>query len=201
MSVHNQKKSCFDDKICCSSVIDTIQEPILIIDKKYRIVDANKPACMRFKRERNNLVGQLCYEITHNSNRPCFEIGMPCPVKIALETGQQSWVIHEHHRPNNTISWDAMHASLLKDKKGQVALVIEEIRDVTELLVAKEVVKHFSNNIKEQRSFVPICASCKRIRNDKGDWEYVEDYIQKHSKSDLTHTICSECHKKLYPNY
>jgi PAS domain S-box-containing protein len=199
---NNKKKACLDDKRCCSSVMDTIQEPILIIDKNYRIVDANEPVCNKFECETENIIGKHCYEIAHHSNKPCFEKGMPCPVKIALETGQQARVIHEHHQPDNKIILEHMLASPVKDKKGQITLIVEEIRDVTELLKSKEVVQHLNNNdIKEKKSFLPICASCKKIRNEKSDWEHVENYIQEHTHSDLTHTICPDCRKKIYPEY
>jgi len=202
MSTNNKRgKACFDDKLCCSSVMDSVQEPILILDESYRIVDANEPLCNRFKCDTEKIIGKHCYEVQHNLDRPCFEKGLPCPVKIALETGKQARVLHEHHQPDNTIVWEDMFASPLKDKKGHISLIIEEIRDITELFQSKEVTQHFNNGIKEKRSFLPICASCKKIRNDKGDWECIEEYIYEHSNSELTHTICSECHKKLYSDF
>jgi len=47
---------------------------------------------------------------------------------------------------------------------------------------------------------LPICASCKKIRDDKGYWNQIEIYIKNHSQADFTHSICPECRKKLYPN-
>jgi hypothetical protein len=48
--------------------------------------------------------------------------------------------------------------------------------------------------------FLPICASCKKIRDDKGYWEQVEVYIRDHSEAEFSHGICPECMKKLYPD-
>ena len=53
--------------------------------------------------------------------------------------------------------------------------------------------------IEDMSRLIPICASCKKIRDDQGYWQAVESYIQKMTKSDLTHSICPECTKKLYP--
>ncbi len=53
--------------------------------------------------------------------------------------------------------------------------------------------------IKNMSSLIPICAACKKIRDDKGYWEAVENYIQRTTNKDLTHSICPECTKKLYP--
>jgi hypothetical protein len=54
--------------------------------------------------------------------------------------------------------------------------------------------------IKVLRGILPICASCKKIRDDKGYWEIVEVYIRDHSEADFSHSICPECAKILYPD-
>jgi CheY-like chemotaxis protein len=53
--------------------------------------------------------------------------------------------------------------------------------------------------IKTLSGLLPICANCKKIRNDKGYWERIETYIEKHTGAGFTHGICPECIKKLYP--
>lgn len=55
-------------------------------------------------------------------------------------------------------------------------------------------------NIKTLSGLLPICASCKKIRDDKGYWNQIEIYIKKHSNADFTHAICPECKKKKYPD-
>jgi len=54
--------------------------------------------------------------------------------------------------------------------------------------------------IKTLRGIIPICANCKKIRNDEGVWRQLESYIEEHSEVDFfSHGICPECTKKLYP--
>ena len=53
--------------------------------------------------------------------------------------------------------------------------------------------------VKTLRGMLPICASCKKIRDDKGYWNQIESYIRHHSEAEFTHSICPECSKKLYP--
>jgi hypothetical protein len=48
---------------------------------------------------------------------------------------------------------------------------------------------------------LPICASCKRIRDEKGDWHQMEDYIDERSEATFSHGICPECAEKLYPEF
>jgi len=56
-------------------------------------------------------------------------------------------------------------------------------------------------NIKTLRGLLPICASCKRIRDDKGYWNQVEDYIKDRSEAVFTHGVCDECARKEYPDW
>ncbi len=53
--------------------------------------------------------------------------------------------------------------------------------------------------IKTLRGLMPICASCKKIRDDKGYWNQIEEYIRDHSDAEFSHGICPECAVKLYP--
>lgn len=50
------------------------------------------------------------------------------------------------------------------------------------------------------RGIIPICASCKKIRDDKGFWNQVEAYVQTHSEAEFSHSICPECMRTLYPD-
>lgn len=47
---------------------------------------------------------------------------------------------------------------------------------------------------------LPICASCKKIRNEAGNWEQLEIYIRNHSQAEFTHSMCQECAARLYPD-
>jgi PAS domain S-box-containing protein len=69
---------------------------------------------------------------------------------------------------------------------------IEKERLIGELQDALSKVKLLSG-------FLPICASCKKIRDDKGYWQQIEAYIHDHSEVEFSHGICPECAKKLYP--
>ena len=53
--------------------------------------------------------------------------------------------------------------------------------------------------VKVLSGLIPICASCKKIRDDKGYWNNLESYLKAHSDADFTHGICPECAKKWYP--
>lgn len=53
--------------------------------------------------------------------------------------------------------------------------------------------------VKKLSGLLPICAACKKIRDDKGGWQQIEDYIATHSEADFSHSICPQCAQRLYP--
>ncbi len=61
--------------------------------------------------------------------------------------------------------------------------------------------KQSLEEIKVLHGLLPICASCKKIRNDQGYWQQIETYIDQHTEAKFSHGICPECMKKLYPEY
>ncbi len=52
--------------------------------------------------------------------------------------------------------------------------------------------------IRVLRGLLPICASCKKVRDDKGYWQQIEEYVRDHSEADFSHCICPECARRLY---
>lgn len=56
-------------------------------------------------------------------------------------------------------------------------------------------------NVKTLKGLLPICANCKRIRDDQGYWRTVETYVRDHTEAEFTHGLCPDCARKLYPDY
>jgi hypothetical protein len=66
-----------------------------------------------------------------------------------------------------------------------------------------ETIENLQDALKEVKTlsgFLPICASCKKIRDDKGYWNQIELYIRDHSEADFSHSICPDCARKFYPD-
>ncbi|MCP4645422.1 MAG: GAF domain-containing protein [bacterium] len=55
-------------------------------------------------------------------------------------------------------------------------------------------------NLKTLRGLLPICASCKKIRDDQGYWSQIEVYLHDHSEAEFSHSICPDCMKTMYPD-
>jgi hypothetical protein len=72
----------------------------------------------------------------------------------------------------------------------QLKMACEEQRRTTQALQAS------LDTVKILRGLIPICAWCKKIRDERGHWQHLEAYIAEHSEASFTHGMCQECHTK-----
>ncbi|MBF0496986.1 MAG: response regulator [Deltaproteobacteria bacterium] len=79
-------------------------------------------------------------------------------------------------------------------------LLVRAIRYALERQKLLQELKEALTSVKTLRGLLPICAHCKKIRDDKGYWNQIESYIRTHSEADFSHGICPECVKKDYPD-
>jgi PAS domain S-box-containing protein len=105
----------------------------------------------------------------------------------------------------NVITHMSANFSPTLNPDGSVSGVIGIFEDITERqLMEKDrerlihELQDALSKVKKLSGFLPICASCKRIRDDKGYWNQIESYIRDHSEIDFSHGICPECAQKLY---
>lgn len=91
------------------------------------------------------------------------------------------------------------------DATGEIVGFASFSKDVTDRVGAEAERERLINELKEALTEVetlsgllPICAYCKKVRDDSGYWNQIETYIRKHSKADFTHSICPECEKKAF---
>jgi len=66
-----------------------------------------------------------------------------------------------------------------------------------ELLLRAQELERALREVKVLRGFIPICANCKQVRTDAGDWQRLEEYIQDHSEAEFSHGICQVCTKAV----
>ena len=100
-------------------------------------------------------------------------------------------------------------SSFLSDGKAKVEElnaqlqleIAERTRSQQELRLRNQELEQALIDIRQLSGMLPICASCKKIRNDGGYWEQIEAYIQEHSEVEFSHGICPDCAVKLYPDF
>lgn len=94
------------------------------------------------------------------------------------------------------------------DKKNiyskEIRMLMSQFKDVIEshFEMARQTadLKKALENVKRLEGLLPICAGCKKIRDDNGYWNAVESYIQNRSEAEFSHSICPECAQRLYPD-
>jgi PAS domain S-box-containing protein len=127
-----------------------------------------------------------------------------------VQTGQALYEREElaFHRDTGEQRWHLTSKIPLVDSRGKVTGMVGIASDITERKNAEvereRLIKELQDalaDIKTLSGLVPICANCKKIRDDKGFWMQVESYIQERSQARFSHGICPDCMAKLYPGY
>jgi PAS domain S-box-containing protein len=82
--------------------------------------------------------------------------------------------------------------ALVRDVTPRKQIETERERLINELQAAL-------GHVKTLKGMLPICANCKKVRDDKGYWNQIESYVQQHTDASFTHGLCPDCAKQLYP--
>ena len=101
-------------------------------------------------------------------------------------------VVGQHFVLNWFIPWE--YKDLLSNvyTLGVISLVV---------LLLHNIIYHLTKENDQLKRLLPICARCKKIRDDEGLWHQVDEYINQHSDIEFTHGICPECAEKLYGKF
>lgn len=115
--------------------------------------------------------------------------------RILCKDGSYKWILDrgkviERTGDGKPLRVIGTHSDISDRKKWE----LEREKLIAELKEALDQVKTLSG-------LLPICANCKKIRDDKGYWNQIETYIHEHSQAQFSHSICPECAKKLYPDF
>jgi two-component system, cell cycle sensor histidine kinase and response regulator CckA len=85
----------------------------------------------------------------------------------------------------SSISYDITERKKIEDERTKM---IQELNDTL-------------SKVRTLSGLLPICASCKKIRDDKGYWQKLETFVHEHSNAEFSHSICPDCMEKLYPDF
>lgn len=107
---------------------------------------------------------------------------------------------------NKTLRGERLFVSMKWSIPSDYSRALLSVVDITQLKEAEaereKVITDLKKALKDVKTLsglIPICASCKKIRNDQGYWTSVEEFIAKNSDVDFSHAICPDCMKKQYP--
>ncbi len=106
---------------------------------------------------------------------------------LAMKAGAADYLPKDHLR------------SELLERSIRYALERHQANEMRDELIAR--LEKALAHVKTLSGLLPICANCKKIRDDKGYWNQIENYLREHSGVEFSHGLCPECGEKLYPEY
>lgn len=143
-----------------------------------------------------------------NRLHPDDKRAVEASMEEALRTGGSGDITYRIVLPGGEIRTAHSVARVEHDASGRPVRVWGIVQDITEGKRAEEELRRLNSelrdaldNVEVLSGLLPICSSCKKIRDDKGYWNQIEEYIEKRSGAEFTHSICPECARKLYPDY
>ena len=173
-----------------STLLDTLPTPAFYKDTDGRYLGFNNAFEEFFGETKEKLIGKSVFDIN--------------PIELAevyhtkdtelLNSGGIQQYNSQVKNVNGQLRDVVFRKATYTDKDGNIKGLIGTILDVTDLQEALGKVKMLSG-------LLPICASCKKIRDDKGYWNQIESFIHDHSEAEFSHGICPECAKQLYPDF
>lgn len=181
--------------------INSIIGGMIITDQDGIIRFANPSFCKMFNYSFADIVGKQAVELFSTNEVKKFSDVLSI-VDISKEDAEEFVV-----KNKDGISFiAAVSASNVTSVSGELIGRMASFENISkrkeveadrERLIQKLQEAH--DKIKILRGILPICASCKKIRDDKGYWNQIESYIRDHSEAKFSHGICPDCAKKLYP--
>jgi PAS domain-containing protein len=170
------------------ALLEALDDPLVAVDGDGRVVDANPAARWRF-------------------SLPDEPIGAPAAdsvfLALAIARCQPGHAVEVELTPDNDRWYSCRVAELpaggrmlrlyaLRDITAQRRLLSEKTALVDRLTKALA-------DIRTLQGIIPICASCKKVRDDSGYWQQVEGYLASHTQAEFSHGLCPDCRQRLYP--
>lgn len=187
------------------SVAETASDAIIIFDSQENIVFWNQTAKTIFRYPSGETKGKLVATILPRQFQKVFQREMERMTSIGESDLVGKTIEMTGIRKDNQEF--PIELSLAGWRSGDEILFTIIVRDITDRKQAEkereQLILELQDalaQVKTLSGLLPICSSCKKIRDDEGYWNQIEAYIQEHSEAVFSHGLCPECAKKLYPD-
>lgn len=191
------EEKLYDASLYTRSLIEVSPDPLVTISLEGRITDVNKATVFVTGVSREKLIGSdfSDYFTEPEKAREGYQ-------QVFEKRFVKDYSLSIRHI-SGSITDVLYNASIYKDAAGNVAGVFAAARDITERKKAEEERERLIHELQDAlgkvkllSGMLPICASCKKIRDDKGYWKQLEAYITEHSEALFSHGLCPDCAKK-----
>ena len=176
--------------------------PLCITDKDYQIISANEAYYKVFGD--SPPAGKKCFDSRPGKSCHTEE----CPLTSIMQGDSEVICDTVKQGDNGREKTFIVTARPFLDADKNTIGIVESFQDISDRKLAEsakaELIEELQAALEEVNllsGFLPICASCKKIRDDKGYWNQIESYIKSHSGVEFSHGICPDCAEQLYPDY
>jgi PAS domain S-box-containing protein len=196
----NLARKSIDDAL--NIVVDAVNSSvggIIITDMEGNIRFANPAFYKMFDYELAEVVGKNAAELF--SDRKIKKIVDVLSIIDTSKNSTEEFMVERKDGVSFFVEVSASSVTSVSDERiGRMAFFVDITkRKMLEADLEKKL-QDALDQIKVLRGVLPICASCKRIRDDEGYWNQIEGYIKEHSEANFSHGLCPDCAKKLYPD-
>ncbi len=188
------------------TLLDQVPMGLLLVDSEGRISEVNRPAEVMFAYARRELIGQP------------VELLIPDRLRYAHTTLREEFVARPEVRPMGAgrdlfaMRRDAtefpVEIGLGPAEVSGAPFILCCVADISirkRLLEERETLlrdlQHALDEVRRLSGLLPICASCRKIRDEVGRWRALEEYVVDHSEAEFSHGLCPDCAVQLYPQY
>ncbi len=180
-------------------IVNNSGDAILLFTPDGHILSANPAACRMFGRTE----AEIC-QLGRGGLADLTDPRLPAAIEERERTGRFRGELNLLRADGHSFSAEVT-SEMFRDRTGspKVSMIIRDITDrkrteaERERLIAE--LQSALAQVKQLSGLLPICANCKKIRDDRGYWHQVEAYIRDRTDADFSHGICPDCKKKLYP--
>lgn len=172
------------------ALIQRMTDGVVVLDENDRILHLNSAAAEILGMDQARLV-------------------VPKAVRQAIaEQAAEDWRQEVVLGAGDQAQWLDLRATAIHDRWGELAGKLLVVRDITarkgleaerEKLISE--LQTALDEVRALRGLLPICANCKKVRDDRGYWNQIEGYFLEHTNVRFSHGICPDCIQKLYPEF
>lgn len=184
------------------TLLDTIPSPIFYQDEQEKLLGCNKAFETNLGLSRKQIIGKYISDIAPGDLAPMAHskdsLWFWPPGKLVYESRIKYADSHRHDI--------ICSVATFLNAEAEVAGLVGVMTDITERKTAEKEKEKLIEDLQGALSkvrllsgFLPICAKCKKIRDDQGYWQQIEAYIRDHSEAEFSHSICPDCAKTIYP--
>ncbi|HLP15513.1 MAG TPA: CHASE domain-containing protein [Bacteroidota bacterium] len=183
------------------NLMQQASDGILVVNTERLIIDANEHACVHFGYTIDELRGMRIDDL----HPPEAQVQVVGEFEMLKTKKSARFEILNKRKDGSLVPVEI--SERIVDVEGE-EYILKFVRDISERKHAEhEREKLVSElqaalaDVKTLSGLIPICSSCKKIRDDKGYWNVLEQYLIEHSEAQFTHGVCPDCMRKLYPEY